>query len=69
MALLTFQSGDSVKQALYDELLNLMNADKDIRTKAEVKVKHLEFTEGNNSHFPHKIRRFFLISVVFIRLC
>lgn len=44
MALL-FQS-DSVKQALYEELQNLMSADGDIRNKAEVKVKHLEFTEG-----------------------
>lgn len=43
---LAFQSGDSIKQALYEELLNILSADKDIRTSAESKVKHLEFTEG-----------------------
>lgn len=46
MALL-FQSGDSIKQALYEELQNLLSAEKDVRTTAEMKVKHLEFTEGN----------------------
>lgn len=43
---LAFQSGESVKQALFEELQNLLNADKDIRTNAEGRVKQLEFTEG-----------------------
>lgn len=43
---LAFQSGESVKQALFEELQNILSADKDIRTSAEGKVKHLEFTEG-----------------------
>lgn len=43
---LAFQSGESVKQALFEELQNILSADKDIRTSAECKIKHLEFTEG-----------------------
>lgn len=43
---LAFQSGDSVKQALFEELQNLLNADKGIRTNAEGRIKQLEFTEG-----------------------
>lgn len=43
---LAFQSGESVKQALFEELQNLLNADKDIRTNAEGRIKQLEFTEG-----------------------
>lgn len=43
---LAFQSGESVKQALFEELQNILSADKDIRTSAEGRIKHLEFTEG-----------------------
>lgn len=43
---LAFQSGESVKQALFEELQNILSADKDIRTSAEGRLKHLEFTEG-----------------------
>lgn len=43
---LAFQSGESVKQALFEELQNILSADKNIRTSAEAKIKHLEFTEG-----------------------
>lgn len=50
---LAFQSSESVKQALFEELQNILSADKDIRTSAEAKIKHLEFTEG-------KCRLFFL---------
>lgn len=45
---LAFQSGESVKQALFEELQNLLNADKDIRTNAEGRIKQLEFTEGKS---------------------
>lgn len=45
---LAFQSGESVKQALFEELQNLLNADKDIRTNAEGRIKQLEFTEGES---------------------
>lgn len=45
MALL-FQGGDTVKQALYDELTNLLSADGDVRTAAEQRIKQLKFTEG-----------------------
>lgn len=43
---LAFQSGESIKQALFEQLQNILSADKDIRTSAEERVKHLEFTEG-----------------------
>lgn len=43
---LAFQSGESVKQALFEELQNILSADKNIRTSAEGRIKHLEFTEG-----------------------
>lgn len=43
---LAFQSGESIKQALYEELHNILNPDKEIRNNAEARVKQLEFTEG-----------------------
>ncbi|XP_031636369.1 importin-9 isoform X2 [Contarinia nasturtii] len=43
---LAFQSGESVKQALFEELQNILSADKDTRMSAEGKIRHLEFTEG-----------------------
>lgn len=53
---LAFQSGESVKQALFEELQNLLNADKDIRTNAEGRIKQLEFTEGTwNSDWIHHL--------------
>lgn len=44
---LAFQSSDSIKQALFEELQNILSADKNIRTGAEENVKKLEFTEGD----------------------
>ncbi|XP_055384402.1 importin-9 [Condylostylus longicornis] len=43
---LSFQNADSIKQALYEELQNVLNPDADIRNQAEARVKQLEFTEG-----------------------
>lgn len=43
---LAFQSGESIKQALYEELHNILNPDKVIRMGAEGRIKQLEFTEG-----------------------
>lgn len=48
---LAFQSGESVKQALFEELQNILSADKDIRTSAEGRIKQLEFTEGSVANF------------------
>lgn len=45
---LPFQSGDSVKQALFEELQNILSPVKEIRTGAENRMKHLEFTEGES---------------------
>lgn len=39
-----------LKQALFEELQNILSADKDIRTSAEAKIKQLEFTEGIHFH-------------------
>lgn len=47
---LAFQSGETIKQALYKELQNVLSPDKDIRTSAESRMKHLEFTEGMDLH-------------------
>lgn len=44
---LAFQSGDSIKQALLEELHNILSPNKEIRESAEGKMKHLEITEGN----------------------
>lgn len=43
---LAFQSGESIKQALYEELQNILSPDKETRVGAEGKMKHLEITEG-----------------------
>lgn len=43
---LAFQSGDSIKQALLEELHNILSPNKEIRESAEGKMKHLEITEG-----------------------
>lgn len=45
---LAFQSGESIKQALYEELHNILNPDKDIRTGAEAHISQLKFTEGES---------------------
>lgn len=52
---LAFQSGDTVKQALFEELQNILSADKNIRTSAEARIKHLEFTEGKRFCVTHGI--------------
>lgn len=59
---LAFQSGDTVKQALFEELQNILSADKDIRTNAEARIKHLEFTEGNRFCVTHAIGAFCLLA-------
>ncbi len=43
---LTFQSGESIKQALFEELQNILNPVTDVRVAAEGRMKQLEFTEG-----------------------
>lgn len=43
---LTFQSGDSIKQALYEELQNILNPNTEVRVAAEGRMKQLEYTEG-----------------------
>lgn len=43
---LAFQSGESIKQALFEELQNILSPIKEVRTGAESRMKHLEFTEG-----------------------
>lgn len=53
---LPFQSGDSVKQALYEELQNILSPVKEVRTGAESRMKHLEFTEGEISSTIHNER-------------
>lgn len=45
---LAFQSGDSIKQALLEELQNILSPDKETRVNAESKMKHLEITEGKS---------------------
>lgn len=44
---LAFQSGESIKQALFEELQNILSQVKEVREGAESRMKHLEFTEGN----------------------
>lgn len=43
---LTFQNADTIKQALFEELQNILNSDTTTRTSAEERMKQLEFTEG-----------------------
>lgn len=43
---LAFQNADSVKQALFEELQNLLSSDTSVLQSAEQKIKHLEYTEG-----------------------
>lgn len=43
---LAFQSGESIKQALFEELQNILSPVTEVRTGAENRMKHLEFTEG-----------------------
>lgn len=45
---LAFQSSDSIKQALFEELQNILSADKSTRNGGEENVKKLEFTEGES---------------------
>lgn len=49
MALAFQGGGDSIKQAIFEELQNILSADKDVRTGAESRMKHLEFTESNEN--------------------
>ncbi|XP_067615807.1 importin-9 [Eurosta solidaginis] len=43
---LAFQNADSVKQALFEELQNLLSSETCVLQLAEQKIKHLEYTEG-----------------------
>lgn len=49
---LTFQSGESIKQALFEELQNILNPNTEVRVAAEGRMKQLEYTEGCGSQFP-----------------
>lgn len=49
---LPFQSGESIKQALYEELQNILSPVKEIRVNAEGRIKHLEITEGIFQYSP-----------------
>lgn len=45
-----FQNSDSIKQALYEELQNILStSDTAIRQSAEQHIKQLEYTEGKPS--------------------
>lgn len=46
MSLTPFQNSDSIKQALYEELQNILNGSTEVRQAAEEHIKQLEFTEG-----------------------
>lgn len=46
---ITFQNSESIKQALIEELQMLLSSDQEVRQNAEVRMKHLEFTEGGYS--------------------
>lgn len=56
---LTFQSGESIKQALFEELQNILNPNTEVRVAAEGRMKQLEYTEGCGSQTQ-------LLSAVFI---
>ncbi|XP_023299361.2 importin-9 [Lucilia cuprina] len=43
---LAFQNAESVKQALFEELQNLLSSETNVRQSAEQRMKQLEFTEG-----------------------
>lgn len=43
---LAFQNAESVKQALFEELQNLLSSESNVRQSAEQRMKQLEFTEG-----------------------
>lgn len=42
----TFQNADSIKQALYEELQNILSPNTGVRQAAEEHIKQLEYTEG-----------------------
>lgn len=46
MSLNPFQNSDSIKQALFEELQNILSANTEVRQAAEEHIKQLEFTEG-----------------------
>lgn len=41
-----FQNAESVKQALFEELQNLLSSESCVRKLAELRMKQLQFTEG-----------------------
>lgn len=48
---LAFQNAESVKQALFEELQNLLSSETTVIQSAEQRMKQLEFTEGNFLYF------------------
>lgn len=63
---LAFQSGESIKLALYEELMNILSPNTEIRVAAEGRMKQLEITEGffikkNFSKSCHKYYFFFFL--------
>lgn len=63
---LAFQSGESIKQALFEELQNILSPIKDVRMGAESRMKHLEFTEGKCDSIQSKLQQ--MVIMKFIRL-
>lgn len=42
----SFQNSESIKQAMYEELQNILSPDTNVRTSAEERLSQLKFTEG-----------------------
>lgn len=61
---LQFQSNDPIKQAICEELLNLLSPIKEVRTEAEEHMKQLEITEGTHNH-THNIEKLLPKSIIF----
>lgn len=68
---LAFQSGESVKQALFEELQNLLSTDRDIRTNSENRIKQLEFTEGmsRQKFINRNLVDFIQIQIIRVHAC
>lgn len=55
---LTFQSGESIKQAIYEELQNILSPNTEVRVGAEGRMKQLEFTEGFRNLTSIRVNKF-----------
>lgn len=42
----SFQNSESIKQAMYEELRNILSPDTNVRKSAEERLSQLKFTEG-----------------------